>query len=33
MVLLHPDDGATESWSAEGSGDNMRKDFEGWEPR
>ncbi|QRV81381.1 FAD-binding domain protein [Ceratobasidium sp. AG-Ba] len=33
MVLLHPDDGATESWSAEGSGDAMRKDFEGWEPR
>ncbi|KAG9101571.1 hypothetical protein FS749_005800 [Ceratobasidium sp. UAMH 11750] len=32
MVLLHPDDGATESWSAEGSGDKIRKDFEGWKP-
>ncbi|KAG8732332.1 hypothetical protein FRC10_000980 [Ceratobasidium sp. 414] len=32
-MVLHPDDGVTESWSGEGSGDNMRKDFEGWEPR
>lgn len=33
MVLLHPDDGSVESWTAEGSSDKMRADFAGWEPR
>ncbi|EJU02716.1 FAD/NADP-binding domain-containing protein, partial [Dacryopinax primogenitus] len=33
LVLLHPDDGSVESWTAEGSADKMRADFEGWEPR
>lgn len=33
LVLLHPDDGSVESWSAEGSADKMRADFDGWEPR
>ncbi|KAG8703018.1 hypothetical protein FRC08_003121 [Ceratobasidium sp. 394] len=32
IVLLHPDHDVTESWSAEGSGVNMRKDLECWEP-
>jgi len=33
MVLLHPDDGSVESWTAEGSGDKMRSDFSDFEPR
>ncbi|OCH87107.1 FAD/NAD-P-binding domain-containing protein [Obba rivulosa] len=33
MVLLHPDDGSVESWSAEGSAEKMRKDFADFEPR
>ncbi|KZW01800.1 FAD/NAD(P)-binding domain-containing protein [Exidia glandulosa HHB12029] len=33
LVLLHPDDGSVESWTAEGSADKMRADFAGWEPR
>jgi salicylate hydroxylase len=38
MVLIHPDgrDGsapAVESWTAEGSVEDMRRDFNGWEPR
>lgn len=33
MVLLHPDDGSVESWTAEGSGDKMRADFSDFEPR
>jgi hypothetical protein len=33
MVLLHPDDGSVESWTAEGSGDKMRADFADFEPR
>ncbi|EUC59203.1 FAD/NAD(P)-binding domain protein [Rhizoctonia solani AG-3 Rhs1AP] len=38
MVLIHPDgrDGsapAVESWTAEGSIEEMRRDFSGWEPR
>ncbi|KAF8684732.1 hypothetical protein RHS04_01160 [Rhizoctonia solani] len=38
MVLIHPDgrDGsapAVESWTAEGSVEEMRRDFSGWEPR
>ncbi|CAE6338712.1 unnamed protein product [Rhizoctonia solani] len=38
MVLIHPDgrDGsapAVESWMAEGSVEEMRRDFSGWEPR
>ena len=33
MVLLHPDDGSVESWTEEGSGDNMRADFSDFEPR
>ncbi|KAN0091583.1 hypothetical protein V8E55_005149 [Tylopilus felleus] len=33
LVLVHPDDGSVESWTAEGSADKMRADFVGWEPR
>ncbi|KLO16029.1 FAD/NAD-binding domain-containing protein [Schizopora paradoxa] len=33
LVMAHPDDGSVESWTAEGSADKMRADFEGWEPR
>ncbi|EKM59723.1 uncharacterized protein PHACADRAFT_250403 [Phanerochaete carnosa HHB-10118-sp] len=33
MVLLHPDDGSVESWSAEGSAEKMRADFKDYEPR
>ncbi|KZO90144.1 FAD/NAD(P)-binding domain-containing protein [Calocera viscosa TUFC12733] len=33
LVLAHPDDGSVESWTAEGSADKMRNDFDGWEPR
>lgn len=33
MVMLHPDDGSVESWSAEGSADKMRDDFAGWDPK
>ncbi|KAF9227012.1 FAD/NAD(P)-binding domain-containing protein [Gyrodon lividus] len=32
VVLVHPDDGSVESWTAEGSADKMRADFVGWEP-
>ena len=33
MVLLHPDDGSVESWTAEGSAEKMRADFADFEPR
>lgn len=33
IVLVHPDDGSVESWTAEGSADKMRADFEGWDSR
>ena len=33
MGLIHRDDGATESWTAEGSADKMRADFADFEPR
>ncbi|KAH7097994.1 FAD/NAD(P)-binding domain-containing protein [Auriculariales sp. MPI-PUGE-AT-0066] len=33
LVLIHPDDGSVESWTAAGSADKMRADFAGWEPR
>ncbi|TFY64344.1 hypothetical protein EVG20_g5982, partial [Dentipellis fragilis] len=33
LVLLHPDDGSVESWTAEGSADKMRSDFADFEPR
>ncbi|EPQ57084.1 FAD/NAD P-binding domain-containing protein [Gloeophyllum trabeum ATCC 11539] len=33
MVMIHPDDGSVESWTAEGSADKMRSHFIGWEPR
>ncbi|KAI8976310.1 FAD/NAD-P-binding domain-containing protein [Trametes punicea] len=33
MVLVHPDDGSVESWTAEGSADKMRADFADFEPR
>lgn len=33
LVLLHPDDGSVESWSAEGSAEKMRVDFADFEPR
>ena len=33
MVMCHPDDGPFESWTAEGSADKMRADFDDWEPR
>ncbi|KAH9940626.1 hypothetical protein B0H21DRAFT_575727 [Amylocystis lapponica] len=33
LVMLHPDDGSVESWTAEGSADKMREDFADFEPR
>ncbi|KIK82238.1 hypothetical protein PAXRUDRAFT_832326 [Paxillus rubicundulus Ve08.2h10] len=33
LVVVHPDCGSDESWTAEGSADKMRIDFVGWEPR
>jgi len=33
LVMVHPDDGSVESWTAEGSADKMRADFKGWEPK
>ncbi|KDQ50635.1 hypothetical protein JAAARDRAFT_141673, partial [Jaapia argillacea MUCL 33604] len=33
LVLLHPEDGSVESWTAEGSADKMRTDFGDFEPR
>jgi salicylate hydroxylase len=33
LVLLHPDDGSVESWTAEGSADRMRAEFADFEPR
>lgn len=33
VVLLHPDDGSVESWTAEGNADKMRSDFSDFEPR
>ncbi|KAI0721770.1 hypothetical protein C8Q72DRAFT_787710 [Fomitopsis betulina] len=33
LVMLHPDDGSVESWTAEGSADKMRADFADFEPR
>ena len=33
LVLIHPDDGSTESWTAEGSADKMRAEFADYEPR
>ncbi|TBU42614.1 FAD/NAD(P)-binding domain-containing protein [Dichomitus squalens] len=33
VVLIHPDDGSVESWTAEGSADKMRAEFADYEPR
>ncbi|KAI0820847.1 FAD/NAD-P-binding domain-containing protein [Trametes gibbosa] len=33
LVLIHPDDGSVESWTAEGSAEKMRADFADFEPR
>ncbi|KAF8500000.1 FAD/NAD-P-binding domain-containing protein [Hysterangium stoloniferum] len=33
IVLLHPDDGSVESWTAEGSSDKMKAEFSDFEPR
>ena len=33
IVLAHPDDGSVESWTAEGSADKMREEFDDFEPR
>ena len=33
LVMLHPDDGSVESWTAEGSADKLRADFEDDDPR
>ncbi len=33
LVLIHPDDGSVESWTAEGSADKMCADFADYEPR
>lgn len=33
LVMLHPDDGSVESWTAEGSAEKMREDFDDFEPR
>ncbi|KAF8338508.1 hypothetical protein F5887DRAFT_1237385 [Amanita rubescens] len=33
LVMLHPDDEATESWSSPGDVNEMFKAYEGWDPR
>lgn len=33
LVMIHPDEGSTESWTSEASTEKMRQDFVGWEPR
>lgn len=33
LVMLHKDDGSVESWTAEGSAERMRADFDDFEPR
>ena len=33
VVLLFPDDGSVESWTAEGSVEKMRQEFDDFEPR
>lgn len=33
LVMIHPDDGSEESWTAKGNTDKMRAEFAGWEPR
>lgn len=33
LVMIHPDDGSVESWTAEGSADKLRADFEDYDPR
>ncbi|KAH8110407.1 FAD/NAD-P-binding domain-containing protein [Phellopilus nigrolimitatus] len=33
LVMMHPDDGSVESWSAEGSADKLRADFADYDPR
>jgi salicylate hydroxylase len=33
LVLAHPDDGSVESWTAEGCVDDMRQEFDEFEPR
>lgn len=33
VVMIHPDDGGEESWTATGNTDKMRAEFAGWEPR
>ena len=33
LVLIHPDDGSVESWTAEGSADKLRADFADYDPR
>ncbi|TDL23537.1 FAD/NAD(P)-binding domain-containing protein [Rickenella mellea] len=33
LVMLHPDDGSVESWTAEGSAEKMLADFADFEPR
>lgn len=32
-MMLHPDSGQQESYTAQGSVKKMRADFDGWEPR
>ena len=33
LVLIHPDDGSVESWTAEGSAEKMQAEFADYEPR
>lgn len=33
VIALHPDDGSVEAWKAEGNLEQMRRDFEDFEPR
>jgi hypothetical protein len=33
MVMCHPDDASTESWTGEAIADKMRSDYAEWEPR
>ncbi|KAL5531773.1 hypothetical protein ACEPAF_5335 [Sanghuangporus sanghuang] len=33
LVMIHPDDGSVESWTAEGSAEKLREDFADYDPR
>ena len=33
MVMIHPDDASTESWTCSSDVNEMFRKFEGWDPR